>query len=256
MKIRVCPNNDGLGKFAAEVVVNAIARGREDFVLGLATGSSPEPLYEELAVAHRAGRDFSRLQAFALDEYVGLDYGHPESYHAVLNRFVTEPLELRAEAVHAPDGMAEDLVACAAEYDHAIAAAGGIDLQILGVGRNGHIGFNEPGSAQDSRTRLVDLQGPTIEDNKRFFTNPGEHVPTQAVTQGIGTILEARELLLIANGPAKARAIYELLLGSVTDQVPVTFLREHPALTVVIDEAAAALLPPDLLAEIREQQNQ
>ena len=178
------------------------------------------------------------MRGFALDEYVGIPEDHPESYASVLRREVVEPLGLDPSQVAVPDGRASDLEAACAAYEQAIREAGGIDLQILGIGANGHIGFNEPTSSFASRTRLKTLAPRTREDNARFFDRPDE-VPTHCVTQGLGTIMEARELLLVAKGSAKAAAIAAAVEGPVSAICPGSILQFHPQATVIVDEEAA-----------------
>ena len=211
-------------------------------VLGVATGSSPLGTYRELGELVRAGElDLSGVGAFALDEYVDLDPEHPESYHSAIRRTVTEELGLDPALVHVPDGMADDLDAACAHYERLIAEAGGVDLQLLGIGANGHIGFNEPTSSFTSRTRVKVLAPTTRADNARFFDSP-EQVPVHSVTQGLGTILDARELLLVAQGAAKADAVAGLIEGPLTSVCPASAMQLHPRATVVIDRAAASKL--------------
>lgn len=225
----------------ARVIREARASGR-GAVLGVATGSSPLGTYQELARGVAAGDlDTSGVSAFALDEYVGLDLAHPESYHSVIRRTVTEPLGLDPERVHVPDGAAVDLRAACEDYEASILAAGGVDLQLLGIGANGHIGFNEPTSSFASRTRVKALAPKTRADNSRFFATPDE-VPVHSVTQGLGTILEARELLLVAQGAGKADAVAAMVEGPVSSMCPASALQLHPEATVVIDRAASAEL--------------
>lgn len=245
MRIIVSPDPVTTGAAAAHAVASA-ADDRPDLVLGVATGSSPQPLYRSLAILVRAGLDLSSATAFALDEYVGLAPDHPESYHSVIAREVTAPLHLDPARVHVPEGPAADAGAAAEAYERAIARAGGVDLQILGIGTNGHIGFNEPGSAADSRTRVVELAPQTIADNSRFFLDPAEPVPTHALTQGVGTILEARRIVLVATGGHKADAIARAVEGPVTAAVPASFLQRHPDVTLFLDDAAASRLSPAL----------
>jgi glucosamine-6-phosphate deaminase len=222
--------------------VAALVRRRPDAVLGLATGSSPLGAYAELARWVAAGElDLSRVRGFALDEYVGIPADHPQSYAAVLDREVVRPLGLAPGAVRVPDGRAADLTAAADEYERAIAAAGGIDLQLLGIGTNGHIGFNEPTSSFASRTRVKTLAPRTRADNARFFGSPDE-VPVHCLTQGLGTILGARELLLVAQGEAKAAAVAAAVEGPLTSMCPGSALQLHPRATVVVDTAAAGRL--------------
>jgi glucosamine-6-phosphate deaminase len=229
---------------AASAVLEALTRVDDrDVVLGLATGSSPIGLYRELGDAVADGRaDFSRAHGIALDEYVGLRPGHPEGYRQVLLREVCTVIGLPPERLAVPDGTGADLAAltAAAEaYERHIAALGGVDVQVLGIGANGHLGFNEPGSALASRTRVKRLSARTRRDNARFFTGLAD-VPTHCVTQGLGTILDARRLVLVACGDAKADAVAAALEGPLTASVPASVLQWHPDTVVCLDEAAAA----------------
>ena len=181
---------------------------------------------------------FSRATAFLLDEYVGLPAGHPESYRSVIDRTFTGRVDFAAGAVHGPDGTAADVVAACRAYEDAIAAAGGVDLQLLGLGRDGHIAFNEPGSSLGSRTRLKTLTSQTVSDNARFF-GPDDDVPRHVLTQGVGTILDARHLVLVAAGAGKAEPLARVVEGPVTAMVPGSALQLHPHVTVVADAAAA-----------------
>ena len=229
-----------LGKSAGAQIV-AVIEGKPDPVIGLATGSSPIPVYQGwAAVAQERGIAMDHVACFALDEYSGLEIQHPESYHSVIARDATEVIGLNPDLVRVPCGLG-NVAANAVEYDEAIRAASGIDLQILGIGRNGHLGFNEPGSPFDSRTREINLMPETIADNARFF-NSITQVPTKAITQGLGTILEARELIVVATGEAKAPAVAAALNGPETVDLPGSVLRRHPNVTWYLDEAAASLL--------------
>jgi glucosamine-6-phosphate deaminase len=226
---------------AARLLADELASSHP--VLGLATGSSVELVYEELAAlvsadpVLRAG--IRRARGFALDEYVGLPAGDPNSYRATLEREVATPLGLPLDRLHVPPvAGTEDLSA----YDRQVSAAGGVGVQLLGIGGNGHIGFNEPGSPLDARTRLITLEERTRQDNARFFTSL-DQVPTQAVTQGIGTILRARRLVLLAFGKQKAEALAAALAGPVTPRVPASALQHHPDVIVLADSDAASLLP-------------
>jgi glucosamine-6-phosphate deaminase len=240
VEIVILPTPAEVGRAAAAKVAHLVARSPEA-VLGLATGSSPLAIYAELARRRSAGLDFSRVSGFALDEYVGLPIEHPQSYASVIRTEVTEPLGLDPARVRVPDGLATDVEAACADYERAIAAAAGIDLQILGIGANGHIGFNEPTSSFQSRTRIKTLSIRTREDNARFFSSL-EEVPTHCVTQGLGTILEARELLLVAQGEAKADAVAAAVEGPLASMVPASILQWHRSATVILDEAAASKL--------------
>jgi glucosamine-6-phosphate deaminase len=223
--------------------VETLLRSRPDAVLGLATGSSPEPVYDDLVARYQAGAvSFARARAFQLDEYVGLPAGHPESYRAVLQRQVADRLDFEPGALHGPDGEASDLVAACAAYEREIIAAGGVDVQLLGIGGDGHIGFNEPVSSLASRTRIKTLTEQTRRDNARFFDDDVDAVPRHVLTQGIGTILEARHLVMLAWGTGKAAAIARCVEGPITAMVPASALQLHPHATVVVDEEAASEL--------------
>ena len=246
MEVLVLPTPADGARRAAELVIAGLAdAGRPEPVLGLATGSSPLGLYAELAAAVAAGRlDLTAARGFALDEYVGLPPRHPQSYREVLLREVCTPLRLRPDRLHVPDGSGADeatLVAAAAAYEQLLERAGGVDVQILGIGANGHLGFNEPGSALSSRTRVKRLSDRTRADNARFFEGPDD-VPTHCVTQGLGTVLEARKLVLVASGGAKAEAVSTALEGPLSASCPASVLQWHSDAFVVLDEAAAGLL--------------
>jgi glucosamine-6-phosphate deaminase len=226
---------------AGAVVADEIARlvrAQPDAVLGLATGSTPVPVYEALP-ARLAGIDVSGVRAFALDEYVGLDPAHRESYRSVLTREVVEPLGLDPARVEVPNGALEGIEHAGDDYERALADAGGVDLQILGIGTDGHIGFNEPGSSFASLTRVKTLTRQTREDNARFFDSVDD-VPRHCITQGLGTILRARHLVLLAFGTGKAQAVAGAVEGPVTASLPASAIQLHPHSTVVLDEAAAS----------------
>lgn len=226
---------------AGALVADEIARlvrARSDAVLGLATGSTPLPVYEALP-SRLAGVDVSRVRGFALDEYVGLDPAHPESYRSVITREVVEPLGLDPARVRVPDGALEGIEHAGEDYERALAEAGGVDLQILGIGTDGHIGFNEPGSSFASLTRVKTLTQQTREDNARFFDTV-EDVPRHCITQGLGTILRARHLVLLAFGAGKADAVAGAVEGPVTASLPGSAIQVHPHATVVVDEQAAS----------------
>ncbi len=240
MEVVICPDPAAVAQAAAAEVVRVAREVGPSVVLGVATGSSPLGLYRVLAdLVDGGGLDLSDACAFALDEYVGLPQGHPESYAEVVRRTVTEPLHLSPARVHVPNGFAEDVAAAGEAYETAILAAGGIDIQILGIGTNGHIGFNEPGSSLASRTRTETLTQRTRQDNARFFASLDE-VPTRALTQGLGTILDARHALLIAQGEGKAEAVAAMVEGPLSAAVPGSVLQAHAHATVVVDEAAAS----------------
>jgi len=238
-EVVIVENANAAGELVAAEIARLIAR-RSDAVLGLATGSTPLPVYSALR-AQLAGVDVSRVRGFALDEYVGIDPRHPESYRSVITREVVEPLGLTPSLVHVPDGSEDGIEHAGAEYDAKIRAAGGVDLQILGIGTDGHIGFNEPGSSFASRTRVKTLTEQTREDNARFFDSI-DQVPMHCITQGLGTILEARHLVLLAYGEGKAQAVADAVEGPLSAFVPGSAIQLHPHATVVVDEAAASEL--------------
>ena len=241
MEVVILRDGREVGRSAASAFARLV-RSRPDAVLGLATGSSPLPVYDELErLVREEGLDFSRATGFALDEYVGLPAGHPESYREVIRRDFADRVGLDPARMHSPDGGAADLPAACAAYEDEIRAAGGIDLQILGIGTDGHIGFNEPGSSLASRTRIKTLTEQTRRDNARFFGSPAE-VPHHVVTQGVGTIMEARHVVLVATGATKAEAVHGLVEGPVTAMCVASVLQFHPHATVIVDNAAASTL--------------
>ncbi|MDQ0574022.1 glucosamine-6-phosphate deaminase [Agromyces albus] len=242
LRVVVAADAESAAGMAAERI-SALIRSRPTAVLGVATGSTPSPVYRALQTLRRTeGLDLSQASAFALDEYVGIDPRRPQSYRSVIDGEVTRSLGLDPLRVAIPDGSAPDLVEAAHAYEESIRSAGGVDLQILGIGHNGHIGFNEPGSAHDSLTRAVDLTPETRRANARFFDGGIDDVPTQALTQGIGTILRAREIVLLAFGSGKAEAVARALEGSIDRSSPASALRRHQAVTILLDKAAASMV--------------
>lgn len=220
-----------------------VFRSKPNAVLGLATGSSPLALYRKLIDMQRAGEiSFAQAKGFCLDEYVGLAADHPEGYRNFIEREFAGQVDFAPGSVHAPDGQAADPHKAAADYDARIRAAGGVDLQILGIGTDGHIGFNEPGGSLSSRTHVDYLTNQTRMDNARFFDGDLAQVPTRCITQGLGTIMEAQELLLIATGANKAAAVRELVEGPVSARWPATVMQYHNQAVVFVDEAAASEL--------------
>ena len=238
-EIVIVPRAADAGALVADEIVRLV-RTKPDAVLGLATGSTPLPVYEALR-PRLAGVDVSRVRGFALDEYVGIDPAHPESYRSVITREVVEPLGLNPELIHTPNGALETIEHAGDDYEAAIEAAGGVDVQILGIGTSGHIGFNEPGSSFASRTRVKTLIEQTRADNARFFDSIDD-VPVHCITQGLGTILRARHLFLLAFGEGKAAAIAAAVEGPVTSSLPGSAIQLHEHATVVVDEAAASRL--------------
>jgi len=228
-----------MGKTAAEIVAGGM-RAKEHFVLGLATGTTPIPLYRELIRMHKEdGLDFSTTASFNLDEYVGIPGTHDQSYRFFMNRELFDHVNINKKATHVPDGMADDVEMFCAEYEAMIADCGGVDCQILGIGSNGHIGFNEPGTSLGSRTHRTALTESTIKDNSRLFEKV-EDVPTEAITMGIGTILESESILLLANGANKAKAVADAIEGPITATCPASALQLHPNVTFILTEDAAA----------------
>ena len=238
MRIIVVSSAEDIGGQGASEVEAALASTPSP-ILGVATGSTPLPVYE--ALARRRSISAEEVTAFGLDEYVGFSPNHPQSYHAFIAEHVTAPFGLDPCRVHLPDGTADDPAAEAARYERAIHEAGGATIQILGIGSNGHIGFNEPPSPLASRTRVVSLASQTRRDNARFFDDVKD-VPTEAITQGIGTILTSRRLLLLAIGIEKADALVHALEGPVTPSCPASAVQLHADVVVIADSAAASRL--------------
>ncbi|ANW66443.1 glucosamine-6-phosphate deaminase [Mycobacterium sp. djl-10] len=242
MEVVVLQDRTEIGRVAADAVAALLDR-KPDAVLGLATGSSPLPIYDELAARHAAGKlSFKQARGFTLDEYVGLPADHAERYRNVIDTSFVSRVDFAAGAVQGPDGLADDIPAACAAYEAAIRDAGGVDLQILGIGTDGHIAFNEPGSSLASRTRIKTLTRQTRVDNARFFGDDVDAVPTHCLTQGLGTILEARHLVMVATGRGKAEAVHHLVEGAVSAMWPATVLQHHPHVTVLLDDAAARRL--------------
>ena len=226
---------------AAARVVARLVREKPNAVLGLATGSTPLMLYRKLIRLHREeGLDFSQVITFNLDEYVGLEKEHEQSYHRFMWDNLFSQINIKPENVHIPDGMAADIPAFCAAYEQAIVDAGGIDLQVLGIGSDGHVGFNEPTSSFASRTRIKTLTQQTVADNARFFGGDESRVPHHCITMGIGTIMDARMIIMLAFGEAKAEAIAAMVEGPVAAILPASILQHHPVAKIFMDEAAAA----------------
>ncbi|HHY09086.1 MAG TPA: glucosamine-6-phosphate deaminase, partial [Firmicutes bacterium] len=237
MNVIVVNNYDRMSEEAAKIIRAQIVK-KPASVLGLATGSSPVGIYGLLAEFHQKGLDFSGLTTFNLDEYVGLPADHPASYHHYMEKELFSKVNIDPARIFIPNGAADDTAAECRRYEEAIKRAGGIDLQLLGIGENGHIGFNEPGSPFGAQTRVVELAESTIRANSRFFASKAD-VPTKAVSMGIKTIMRARSILLVANGGSKAQAIARAVKGPVTEKLPASVLQLHPDVTIVVDQAAA-----------------
>lgn len=237
MEIIIQPSPEAASVIAARIVARLL-RERPNAVLGLATGSTPLLLYRELI---KMNLDWRQVTTFNLDEYVGLSPEHPQSYHSFMWENLFRHINIQKKNVHIPDGMAKDIPEFCARYEKQIRSAGGIDLQVLGIGADGHIGFNEPTSSLASRTRIKTLTPETRCDNARFFDSE-DQVPLHVITMGIGTIMDARQCLLLAFGANKAQAIAEAVEGPITSMNPASMLQMHPVVKVCLDEAAAAKL--------------
>ena len=240
MQIHVYQNQALAAEAAATLIASQIM-SKPDTVLGLPTGSTPVLTYCELIRMNREGVvDFSKVTTFNLDEYVGLDGDHPQSYRYFMNDNLFNHINIDKANTHVPCGIG-DVEANAIAYEEAIAAAGGIDLQFMGIGRNGHIGFNEPSDAYTDGTSIIELTESTIDANKRFFDSADE-VPRKAISMGVGTIMRARKNLLIATGADKAEAVRTLVKGEISPKLPASALRMHANAIIVLDSAAASLL--------------
>jgi glucosamine-6-phosphate deaminase len=236
-EVVIVETTEAAGEITADAVAALVGRNPGG-VLGLATGSTPLSSYAAIA---RRGLDLGRVRGFALDEYVGLPAGHPQSYRTVITREVVEPLGMTPALVRVPGDDGGPLEGAGERYEADLVAAGGIDIQLLGIGSTGHIGFNEPGSSFGSLTRIKTLTERTRVDNARFFASP-EEVPRHCLTQGLGTILRARHLILLAFGASKAPAIAAAIEGPLTASAPGSAVQLHPHVTVIVDEAAASQL--------------
>lgn len=241
MEVIIQPSAEEASVYAARLIASLV-REKPHAVLGLATGSTPLKLYQELIRLHREeGLDFSKVMTFNLDEYVGLSPEHPGSYHYFMQENVFRHLNMPPHHMHLPDGLAKDVPTSCRNYEEQIAMAGGLDIQVLGIGTDGHIGFNEPSSSLASRTRIKTLTERTRSDNAPFFDRP-EDVPHHVVTMGIGTIMEARQILLLAFGEKKADAVAATVEGPIMARVPASILQMHRQATILLDEPAAAKL--------------
>jgi glucosamine-6-phosphate deaminase len=238
VEIVIRPDEEAAVALAVQLIA-ARLRAKPDLVLGLATGRTMEPVYNRLS---SMGLDFSRCRTFNLDEYVGVPPGDAQSYRHYMNERFFDRINIKREHTHVPDGMAADLGEEVAHYERRIKHAGGIDLQLLGIGEDGHIGFNEPLSALMSRTREKALTPKTRRQNAEMFGGDPDRVPKRALTMGVGTILDARELVLLATGAAKAAILAKAVEGPITAMISASALQLHPRCKVVLDAAAASLL--------------
>ena len=241
MDIIICNDAKEFNEKSAQILASQIQQ-KLNSILGLATGSTPVGMYRQLIEMYKNNQlDFEQVKTFNLDEYVGLDKDHPQSYHAFMFKNLFDHINIKKENVHLPDGKASDLEGECAAYEEKIKKAGGIDLQVLGVGHNGHIGFNEPKTPFESTTHVVELDQRTIEANSRFFDSIDE-VPRKALSMGIKTIMQAKKILFMAIGADKAEIVAKALQGPVTPDVPASVLQLHPNVTVVLDKEAASKL--------------
>jgi len=241
MRVIVVKDMEAMGKRGAELVA-AEMKKKEFFVLGLATGSTPLSLYKPLIEMYKGGElDFSTTVTFNLDEYIGLSPDHDQSYRHFMDKNFFDHINVNKKNTHVPNGMAEDIEAECEHYEQMIEDVGGIDIQVVGIGANGHIGFNEPGSSLGSLTRIKTLTEQTVKDNARFFDS-AEDVPRLAITMGIGSILRANKVILLAAGANKAQAIERALEGPVTTACPASALQLHRFCTAVITEDCAIRL--------------
>lgn len=241
MKVIVTKDYTQMCKLASRIFAAQITLKPES-VLGLATGSTPVGMYNELVEMYKEGRvDFSKVRTVNLDEYAGLDGSNDQSYRYFMNHNLFDHINIDKDNTNVPNGVAADLQAECERYEQVVADMGGVDIQLLGIGNNGHIAFNEPCEEFPEKTHIVDLTQNTIEANARFFSSMDE-VPKKALTMGIGTIMKAKKIVLLANGAKKAQTIYDTVYGPITPKVPASILRLHPDVTIFADEEAAALL--------------
>ena len=254
MEVIILNTEEEVAHLAADLIARQVQQ-KADSVLGMATGGTPVKTYEKLIAKNQAGEiSFKETTTFNLDEYIGLSPDHPRSYRYFMQENLFDHIDIQRERTHIPNGLAENPIEAGPAYEAQIADAGGIDIQILGIGSDGHIGFNEPTSSMGSRTRIKTLTEGTLEDNQRFF-KPGEVQPSLAITMGIQTIMEARHVILLANGAGKATAIRETVEGPISARCPASILQFHPKATIIVDEAAAQEL--ELTAyykRVREEQ--
>ncbi|WP_286910651.1 glucosamine-6-phosphate deaminase [Clostridium sp. UBA1652] len=238
MKVLVVKNYDEMSKVAAKELAEVISK-KPEATLGLATGGTPVGMYKELIDMHKNGElDFSKVTTVNLDEYVGLSGEHDQSYRYFMDSNLFNHVNIRKEYTYVPNGLAEDMHQECVNYDKRIEELGGIDVQVLGIGSNGHIGFNEPSDTLSLGTHVTDLAESTIEANSRYFTSK-EEVPTKALTMGLGAIMKAKKILLMVSGEAKAEIMDKVVNGKITTQVPASFLQMHKDVVLIIDEDAA-----------------
>ena len=249
VKMRIIVENDydSMSKKAALMVASQITL-KADSNLGLATGSTPLGMYENLIEMYKDAKvDFGEVQSFNLDEYCGLSADHPNSYHYYMHQNLFDQINIKNKNINIPDGSADDFEEECKNYEAKIKKARGIDLQILGIGSNGHIGFNEPAKKLNVATEVVDLRKETIEANSRFFESK-ENVPKKAISMGMATILKADKIVLLASGKNKAEAIKKTVSGRISTEVPASLLQTHPDVTIILDQEAASLIDKEQLS--------
>lgn len=255
MKVVILKDAAEVAQYGAEIFVKQINK-KNNSVLGLATGSTPVALYEELIAANKAGKaSFKEVSSFNLDEYMGIEGDHPQSYRHFMNENLFNHVDIDKANTQVPPGNAANPIEACEKYESDIVEAGGIDIQLLGIGRNAHIGFNEPSSSLASRTRVKTLTQATIDDNARFFS-ADEHQPHLSITMGIGTILESKKVVLLATGEGKAEAIKDTIEGPVSAACPASALQLHRDAVLIIDEAAASKLADKEFYKHIELENQ
>lgn len=240
MKLIITKNHEEMSQEAAKIFIEQI-KSKPNSVLGLATGGTPEVMYQLLIEANEKKEiDFKDITTFNLDEYVGIEETHPMSYRTFMNQNLFSKVNIDVKNTNVPNGFT-NVEQSAKEYDALIHKAGGIDLQVLGIGTNAHIAFNEPPAKGDGKTNIVELTESTIDSNSRYFDSPDD-VPTTAITMGIGSILEAKKIILLASGKSKAQAIYDTFNSLPNETVPASFLQNHDNVVIIVDEEAASLI--------------
>ncbi|RLQ96595.1 glucosamine-6-phosphate deaminase [Falsibacillus albus] len=241
MKIIQTKDYSHLSRVAAEKIIHLIKQ-KPNAVLGLATGSTPKGVYEQLVLDHKQNQTtYQHIRTVNLDEYVGISADHPNSYHSFMRKNLFQYIDIHPNHTHIPNGKTDNLDKECLEYDQLIHKLSGIDLQLLGIGHNGHIGFNEPHTSFSSQTHVVQLAQSTREANSRFFSSI-EDVPSQAITMGIQTIMNSKQILLLVSGKSKAKTLERLVNGFVTEAFPASILQQHPNVTIIADEDAMSIL--------------
>lgn len=257
MRVIIKPDYENVSVWAAQYIANRINKfaptSDHPFVLGLPTGSTPLGVYRELIKMYQQNKvSFANVITFNMDEYVGLPADHPQSYHYFMFENFFNHIDIKKENIHILNGMAKDIEKECADYEQSILACGGIELFLGGIGEDGHIAFNEPFSSLSSRTRIKTLTSDTIKVNSRFFDNDITQVPTTAMTVGVGTIMDAREVMILANGNKKAKAVYQGIEGAISHKWTITAMQNHKHGIIVCDDAAASLLAPETIKYFKD----